>query len=140
MENAERRCFMIKASIVKEVVVRVGDRVGALAEILAPIAEARLNLLAINTLSVGNEAKISLVAEDTAKVVALLQKSGVTPWEQEVVAVEIANEAGAVAEVASKLAQKEVDIRSLWASTAVGLNTTLYLWTSDNAAAIKVIS
>ena len=130
---------MIKASIVKEVVVRASEEVGLLAEILAPIAEARLSLVAINTTSFANEARISLVAEDTSRMVDVLKKAGLAPWEGEVVAVEIADEAGAVAEVTSKLAQNKIDIRALYASTRVGADATLYLWTSDNAATVKAL-
>lgn len=131
---------MIKASIVKEVVVRAAEKVGLLADILAPIAEARLNLVAINTTSLANEARISLVAENTSRVVDVLKKAGVAPWEGEVVAVEIANEAGAVAEVANKLAAANVDIRASIASTGAGADTTLYLWTADNANAVKCLT
>ena len=131
---------MLKAVLVKEVAVRIADRVGELSKVLAPIAELRLNIDAINTVSISGAAQVSLIVEDTVKVVDALKRAGFTPWEQDVVAVEIANEAGAVAEVAAKLAQSEIDIRASWASTGSGVNTTLYLWTADNALAVKKLT
>ena len=130
---------MIKAALAKEIAIRVQDQVGVLAQVLSPIAEANLNLKAINTVSLANEAQVRLIAENTDKVEEVLKSSGYTPWVREVVAVEIANEAGAVAQVAAKLAEAKIDIKASWASVADGVNATFYLATADNRNALKVL-
>lgn len=131
---------MFKTALIKEIAVQVTDRVGALAEILTPIAEASLNLKGIYTLSLANEAQIRLIAEDTDQVVGVLKSSGYVPRVEEIVAVEVPNESGAIAQVATRLASTEIDLRASWASIGNGAKTTLYLWTADNAATVKCLT
>lgn len=130
---------MFKAALIKEVVVQVVDRVGVLSEILTPIAEQSLNIRGVNTVSLANEAQIRLIAEEPEKVVDALKSNGYAPRVEEIVAVELPNEAGALAQLTTKLAQAEIDIRASWASTGSEANTTLYLWTADNANAVECL-
>lgn len=123
----------------KEFVVRIPNERGTLAKVLTPLAEARINLRCIDLTPSANEGLVRFCADDEKRVLDILRENDFTFWQQEVVSVELSNEPGNVAQVATRLAQNNIDIRALYASTGTGANTTLYLWTNDNQKAVDTL-
>lgn len=126
---------MKPVNLVKEIVVRVQDQKGALSQVLTPLAEAKLNLRSLNLTGFATDGFVRLHAEDHARALDVLKRCNFTVWEQDVLTVEINNEVGGAARVASQLNNAGVDVRGLFASTGTGANTTLYVWTTDYAGA-----
>ncbi|MBU0504372.1 hypothetical protein KJ708_00120, partial [bacterium] len=120
---------MDAVSIVKEFVVRIPNQVGALNKVLAPIAEEKINLNGVNVYAFANEGVVRLYSTEPEAMKNLLNQQRYTWWENEVVAYEISNVPGQVAEVTATLSQNNVNVHSLFATTGTGGNTTVYLWT-----------
>ncbi|MFH1355802.1 MAG: hypothetical protein ABII18_01605 [bacterium] len=130
---------MDAVSIVKEFVVRIPNKVGALNKVLAPIAEEKINLNGVNVYAFANEGVVRLYSTEPEAMKNLLNQQRYTWWENEVVAYEISNVPGQVADVTATLSQNNVNVHSLFATTGTGGNTTVYLWTSDNQKAYSVL-
>jgi hypothetical protein len=130
---------MDTVSIVKEFVVRIPNQVGALNKVLAPIAEEKINLNGVNVYAFANEGVVRLYSTEPEAMKNLLNQQRYTWWENEVVAYEISNVPGQVADVTATLSQNNVNVHSLFATTGTGGNTTVYLWTSDNQKAYSVL-
>ena len=130
---------MDAVSIVKEFVVRIPNQVGALNKVLAPIAEEKINLNGVNVYAFANEGVVRLYSTEPEAMKNLLNQQRYTWWENEVVAYEISNVPGQVADVTATLSQNNVNVHSLFATTGTGGNTTVYLWTSDNQKAYSVL-
>lgn len=126
-------------NLVKEIVVRIPDQKGFFARVMTPLAEARVNLRAVNLTGFANDGLVRLHADDHAKALEVLRKNDLVLWEQDVLACEITNEAGSAARIISKLSQANLDIRGLFASTGTGANTTLYVWLHDYQAAMNAL-
>ncbi len=131
---------MAKAVLVKGLGVRVPDAIGSLQSVLTPLAEARVNIDALIGGSVIGEGQVTVVLQDVVKAVDVLKNVNIVPWETDVVAVEVNNEPGALAEVVSKVTQAGVNIRSTWVTTGISdALTRLYLITDDNTKVLNVI-
>jgi hypothetical protein len=123
----------------KELKVRVQDRPGALGEITAALAAKKINLRAVNAWVEGTEGVIRIVAESTPAARKVLAAQGLQVEEMDVVEVELADKAGALAEKATKLGAAGVNITHLFVGTAGARKATVFLGVSDVAAALKAL-
>lgn len=132
---------MTVATVVKGLVARVDRQDLSIAQVLAPLAEARINMCAISTISVGDARELQFVADDCEQATQLLQKKGITALvEQDLVKVEIDNAPGAVATVWTKLANAGIDVLSSWAAPVTEGRALYYLSTSANDKAVAILS
>lgn len=122
----------------KELKVRVENRPGMLGEVAAALAEAKVNVRAINAWVEGGEGVIRLVADKLPAARKTLAKHGWTPQESEVLEVELADKPGELARLASALGQAGVDIGHLYVGTAGARKATVFLGVPDLAAAGKI--
>lgn len=129
---------MIEVTQKEAVRVRVPQAVGQLARVLAPIAEARINTEALNTVTVNDEAILTLVTSDNRKAIDLWEKAGFFAEEVDLLAVNLPNKSGELAALASRLGQNGIDIRYAYAAHA-GDQSMVYLATSNNQEAIRWI-
>jgi hypothetical protein len=131
---------MAKAKKVKQLSLFLPDRVGLLAEVSALIAKAKVNISAICAYQSEDKAQFLIVAESNAKAKKALAALGVEVKEEDVVCVEMPNNAGELARVAGKLADAGVNINFSWATAFVGKTSAWVIKTSNNAKAITAIN
>lgn len=129
---------MAKAKKVKEIRLSMPNRVGLLSEITAPVAKAKVNIIAACAYSLENTAYFDLIVSSNAKAKKALAPLGYTLEEKEVIQVELPNKAGELQKVAKKIADAGIDIEFMYA-TAAGGKAICILKTVDDQKALKVI-
>jgi hypothetical protein len=123
----------------KAIVIRVEDRPGMLGEIASTLGERNVSLRAVHGGNEGGQGVVRLVVDKLALAKRVLAAKGWRPQEQEVLRVELADEPGALGDVAKVLGHARVNIEYVFASTAGGRKATAYLVVSDMAAALKAL-
>jgi hypothetical protein len=107
---------MLRARIGKEVVVRVPNNVGMLAQITQIVSDKGINILAASSWVEGNAAVIRLVTDDHQRVVDALQEKQFTLKENDVVVTEAAHKPGMLRRLTARLADGGIDLRYLYAA------------------------
>lgn len=121
----------------KELKIRVQDRRGMLAEIALALREKKVNLRAVNAWVEGGEGVLRLVVDQVGVARKALAARGWKAEEQEVLEVELADKPGALADLASALADAGVDISHVYVGTGGARKATVFLGVSDLKAALK---
>ncbi len=123
---------MLKARIAKEVVVKVANQIGVLAQLTRLVADKGINILAASGWVEGSDAVVHLVTEDNLRVVDVLRAKNYKPREMDVVLTEVPHKAGMLRHITEKLAKDEVDIHHLYASAAPDEKACLIVFSSAN--------
>lgn len=129
---------MMNAHIAKEIVVRVPNQIGILAQLSKLIADKGIDLDGLSGSVEGNDAVIRLLTGDNLRVGDALRQRGYDPVEQEVVAVDVPHKPGMLRRVTEDLARADVDLQSIYA-TAVGDRSLIVLRTSNNESALLAL-
>jgi len=123
----------------KQLTVSCENRPGALARITKVLGEAKVNILAFLTTTSGSEGPVQLVVDNPKKAKKALDGAALSYSETDVLHVELANVPGALASFAGKLAAKEINITSGYATAAKGSKrASLVLGVSDLDKAARV--
>lgn len=116
------------------------NKPGVLALALAEFAKVRVNIVAITMMDSAEHGVMRVVFEDPVKARDVLSRLNMPYNETEVLCVNLANKAGALAVVAEKLAKGHVNISYAYCTAgAVGGRTTGVLKVSDVKKAMKLL-
>jgi len=94
----------------KRLVVSTEDKPGLVADVSYLLAKARINIEDINVIKAGKSVIIDLLVNDEAKAKRLLEVNGYKPMRSESLLVKLNDEPGALAEVARKLSDSNIEI------------------------------
>lgn len=127
-------------STLKTIHISFGNRPGELATATRALANAGVNIEAIESEILGSHAFLRFFTKDAAEAEATLRKHRYVVTLSEVVEVDLENKPGEVARVCETLAAADVNIESCFGS-AWGPNkeTRIYLRVNDSAKAHKVL-
>ena len=130
----------MNAKVETELFFIMPTHVGALAEVAEVLRGAGVNIRAIGAYDKEDHGEFMLVASDTAAAKAALARLGVNAVEKTVVTVEVADEPGALAGVARKVADGGINVGWVYATTTAGTPTAmLVLRTADNERAAALL-
>jgi hypothetical protein len=101
-----------------QIVVSLKSKPGVLAKLSRTLADAGVNILALNAAEGAGRGKIRLLASNPVKAKRALRRAGYRFVEEVAFAVRLRNKPGALARVVEKLARGRVNIRSTYATTA----------------------
>lgn len=127
------------ASLGKEVVVNVANKIGILADMSKILADHGINIEGVAGYATeANTAKIMLVTEDDTRAVEALKKSGYTnAKENEVVVLALENKPGNLKIITAKLAAAGVDIKYIYGTACSGhCPAKIIMATTDNEKAV----
>ncbi|MCS7049787.1 MAG: hypothetical protein NZ483_10915 [Verrucomicrobiae bacterium] len=131
----------MKAKIGKEVVVRIRNQIGLLAQISKLVAEKGINILAAAGWVEGSDGVVHLVTEDNLRVMDALRQKNFNPHEVDVVLVETAHKPGMLKHIAETLAGAGLDIHHLYATATADQNRALVVFAcSNNDRAVVLLS
>jgi len=130
---------MAKARKEVELAVRVGNKTGALGEILRAVSEAGVNILAYCCYSDRAEGVVLLVTEDALKAKLALEAAGYRCRANTVVVVGAADQVGAAARLGRHLGQAGIDILYSYASSSGAARFCAVFKTADDDSAIRVL-
>jgi hypothetical protein len=123
---------MLKARPAKEVVVRVRNEIGVLAQLSRLVADKGINILAACAWVEGGDGVVHLVTNDNLRVVDALRAKNYNPRESDVVLIESPHKPGLLRHVTDKLAGAGVDIHHLYATAGETQDKCLIVFASAN--------
>ena len=107
-------------AVEKQLSVFLDNRPGVLAHICDILSEASINVLALSTHDAVDNAVVRILCDNPTKALLLLEKENFYILEQNVVVLEIANRAGALSQVARKLARADINIGYAYCTATKG--------------------
>ncbi len=123
----------------KQLAVRCENRPGTLAHIARVLGDAKVNILAFVTTTSGAEGFVQLVVDNANKAKRGLEGAGLSCTEADVLHVELPNQPGALGSFTGKLAAKEINISSAYATVMKGTRkASVVLAVSDLDQASRV--
>ncbi|MBI4775748.1 MAG: amino acid-binding protein [Deltaproteobacteria bacterium] len=130
-----------KAQVMRQYSVSLENRVGALAELCAVVAQESINLLAICAIDTVEEAVLRIVAERQEETKSVLEKQGFRVIDTEVLVVELDNNPGATGRVAALLSQNGINIDYLYASAHPQMDRAICIFRlQDLERALEVVN
>ena len=130
---------MAKARKEVELAVRVGNKTGALGEILRTVSSAGVNIFAYCCYSDRDQGVVLLVTEDALKTKHTLEAAGYTCRANSVVVVGATDQVGAAAQLGNHLGQAGVDILFSYASSGGTAEFFAVFKTANDDHAIHVL-
>jgi len=101
----------------KQLTVSIENRPGTLASVGNALGDAKVKILAFLSIASGVEGHVQLVVDDVKKAEDVLEDAGFSYSEKDVLHIELPNRPGALGELARKLAAKNINITSGFATT-----------------------
>lgn len=116
------------------------NKPGVLAQTLTALAAEKINLMAMTMMDSMEHGVLRLVTDKPEKTRALLNRINASVSEAEVLCLTLSNQAGALADIASKLAGAHININYAYCTAgARGGKTTGILKVADPKKAIKIL-
>ena len=108
------------------------NRAGVLAKVAADLARHRVSIRALTVANLVDHALVRLVVSDPRRALHLLGERGVLAFTSEVLAVEVPDEGGTIADIARRLGRAGINIEYAYGSgPAGGGKAVIYLHVSD---------
>lgn len=130
---------MAKAKISKQLTFDMPDSPGLLAGITDALRQANVNVSYLCAYAWDKRAFFMLVTEENAKAKKAVSKLGYKVGEEGIIEVELSNKAGALDEVAKKIAGAGININFI-DCTGIGRAAKGFLTTSDDKKAVRAIN
>ena len=124
----------------ERIIIMVNNEVGVLAGITSVLAQAGINVEALNTQSAGDRGAVILTVKDTDRALSVLNQAGYKAVGDDAVVVRLRDEPGALSRVADQLRQAGVNIQNLHILTRQDGYALIALTTNDRAATEAAIS
>ncbi len=116
----------------KQLTVACENRPGTLSHVARVLGDAKVNILAFNCGTAGQEGFVHVIVDNANKGKKALGAAGVSCTEADVLLQELPNIPGALGHFTGKLARQEININSSWGTTLKGSKkATIVLSVSD---------
>src|ERR1044072_7720273 len=121
---------MLKSKPGKEVVVKVRNQIGVLAQLSKIISDKGISILAASAWVEAADGVIHLVTEDNLRAMDVLRQKNYKPAEIDVVMVEIPHKPGMLSRITEKRAQEGIDISYLYGTATADQDRCLIVFSS----------
>ena len=125
--------------IEKQLSVFVQNKVGSLGELSESLSRAGINIRAFSIVDDLDWGIVRVIVDNPDRAKEILHKLGLMYGESAVLTVELDNHPGALADLATRLAKKKINIESAYA-TAAGDRSLVVLATTDDKKANGILS
>ena len=102
---------------VEQISIFVENKSGRLAEVTAILAQSGINIRAMSLADTADFGILRLIVNDTEKTIALLKNNGFTIGKNEVVAVQVPDRPGSLADILGALQGKNINVEYMYAFT-----------------------
>ncbi len=123
---------MRTASIGKEAVVQVPNRMGALTQVARIVSDKGIDIQAAVATVDGADAIIRLVTNDHQRTMDALREHNLNPLEARVVMVEVANRPGLLRHITERLVSENLDLAYFYATATTAAEKCLVIFASSN--------
>jgi len=125
---------------VTQITVSLANKPGALAQLCSTLGKAGVNITALLAPEIRGRGKVRVLVDNPEKAKEALNTAKVRFSEEEVIALNLDNRPGAIAEVSEKLAQSKINIRYSYATAAEGsAKATVIIAVRDVTKALSVL-
>jgi hypothetical protein len=114
----------------KQLIISVADRPGTIAAAVKTLAAARINILSV--LGWNPSGVVQLITGNPRVAKKALDAAQVSCTEGSAELVELPNKPGALLEFLDKLAKKNINLRSLCATTSKAARKTMVVWAAED--------
>lgn len=118
----------------KQISVFLENRRGRLAEVARVLGNSAVNIRALSLADTSDFGILRLIVNDAAKAMKLLKDNGYTVRETEVVAVEVDDRPGGLAEVLAALAKHNVNVEYMYAFVEKSQNKAVLVFRFEHIA------
>lgn len=122
---------MIKGAMNKQLIVRVGNEVGTLAQITSLISSYKINMVAICAYAVEGNCVVTMVTENNIHAKRLLKEKGYDVTEEDVVLVSVDNAPGALHSITEKISAAGVGLKLIYGSVEKTGKTSRIVFVSE---------
>ena len=130
----------MKAVKAKELLVKVENKVGILADLSGIMGSSGINIRAISAWSAGNDAFFRLITSDNSKTKNVLRSNDYSFEEKDVVVVELPDNVGELNRLAAKLKSADIDLTYIYGTTSKpGYEAIIVFSSNDNDKVINII-
>ncbi len=131
---------MREATVGRELVAILENRVGVLAGVARLLSEQGINILALAVMAHEGQAELHLVPDSPSYALDTLRKAEFEVEERDVVLVELPHRAGFLRRITEVLARQGLDIRYLYASAFEAGHSSLVVFScSNNGKAVQLL-
>ena len=125
----------------KQIVVSIENAPGRLHEVADALGKAGINLRALNLVDTGAFGQLRLLVSDVAKARRILMEMQISAFVNEVVAAEIEDKPGSLADLLKPLKEASVNVVFMYAFIGFtqGAKAVMIFRFSDNDKAIKIL-
>jgi hypothetical protein len=116
------------------------DRTGLIAELSGLLAAHGINVAAMDGRAVGTNAILHIDVDDLSSAITVLTRAGCQVMSDEVLTLQVENLPGALARVASELAEASLDIRMMRTVSRQAESCIVTIATSDNERARHLLA
>ncbi len=124
----------------REIIIPVRNRPGAVAEVTATLANAEINIEDMDAEAVHDEGVIIITVDRYDAALQELSRAGFEAITEDAIVLKLRNEPGALAQIAKRLQDAEINIRSLRIAQCIGPNSLVTLVADDQAGARELLS
>ncbi len=127
-------------SIVKQLTILLENKPGALAQACSELATKDINILAMSVLDTIDSGLIRMVVSDPARAKKVLEGSGLNVIETDVLALEMTDKPGTLAEIAKQLYKARINIEYAYVSVPPDKGKSLGIfWVSNLKKASEIL-
>ncbi len=127
-------------SIVKQLTILLENKPGALAQACSELATKDINILAMSVLDTIDSGLIRMVVSDPARAKKVLEGSGLNVIETDVLALEMTDKPGTLAEIARQLYKARIHIEYAYVSVPPDKGKSLGIfWVSNLKKASEIL-
>jgi hypothetical protein len=125
----------------KQIVVSIENAPGRLHEVADALGKAGINLRALNLVDTGAFGQLRLLVSDVAKARRILMEMHISAFVNEVVAAEIEDKPGSLADLLKPLKEASVNVVFMYAfiGFSQGAKAVMIFRFSDNDKAVKIL-
>jgi hypothetical protein len=123
---------MLKARAAREVVLRMPNEIGTLNKITKVLAEKGMNLTAVSAWVEGADVVVRLLSEESRRVADALDGHGHQVREVDVIVTEVPHKPGMLRRITERLAQEEIDIHHLYATSSPAHDSAVVVFATAN--------
>ncbi len=98
----------------KEIVVLIDNRVGALASVCEKLGGSGINIDSISAYGLGDKGVIRLVTADETSALSVLKKENLQVLSAELLIVKVNDQPGEIGKIARRLATHQINIESIY--------------------------
>ena len=123
-----------------ELVVSLGNRIGAGAEVFGGLKDAGINVIASSGIQLDDEVTFSIIPDRLEAAMEVMAGMGLKPESRPVLLVQMPNKPGALADLLREIAAMGVNVRSAYATTSTQQAALAVLMTDDDDKVVRELS